>query len=270
MRVRRILVVLLLVALAGPASAVPLLPAEFWGSVSVDGSPAPAGTVITARIDDRDCGSLVMVAPGVYGGDNLFDTRLIVNGEDGDAGKTITFLVDGVLATETAIYTPGTSTHLDLTAASLGGASFSADVTAGPIPLTVRFTDKSSGNPTSWSWAFGDGGTSTEQHPVHAYIAPGNYTVALSVNGGLEIATKPGYIKVTPILFGDANEDGAVNQADTLLVLQEVVELREKPVAGTDRFRMTDTHVNGAIEVGDALFIAQYNVGLRDPWFALL
>ena len=46
--------------------------------------------------------------------------------------------------------------------------------------------------------------------------------------------------------------------------------LREQPLAGTDRFVKTDVHANGVIEVGDALFIAQYNVGLRGPWFALL
>jgi len=116
--VRRILALLLLVALAGPASAVPLLPAEFWGTVSVGENPAPAGTVITARIDDRDCGSLTLETAGVYGGDALFDERLIVAGEE---GETITFIVNGVLATETAVYTPGASTRLDLTTAGIKG-----------------------------------------------------------------------------------------------------------------------------------------------------
>ncbi|MCK9307402.1 MAG: PKD domain-containing protein, partial [Methanoculleus sp.] len=150
------------------------------------------------------------------------------------------------------------------------GAAFTANVTAGLAPLAVQFTDTSSNSPTSWSWTFGDGATSTEQHPVHTYTLPGNHTVTLSVNGGAETCTKPGYIKVTPVLFGDANEDGAINQADTLIVLQEVVGLREKPAADTNRFRKTDTHANGVIEVADALFIAQYNVGLRDVWFAVL
>ncbi len=270
MRVRGILVLLLLLALAGPVSAVPLLPAEFWGTVTIDGSPAPAGTVITARINGSDCGSLTLTTDGIYGGNALFDARLLVNGEDGDDGKTIVFLVDGVLAPETTVYAHGTSTRLDLTAAAPEGAAFSANVTAGPAPLTVRFTGESNGDPVLWSWSFGDGGTSTGQNPTHTYVLPGNYTVTLSVDGGLSTTTRPEYIKVTPVLFGDANEDGRVNQADTLLVLQEVLGIREQPAAGTDRFRKTDVHVNGAVEVGDALFIAQYNIGLRDPWFALL
>ncbi|MDV2480485.1 PKD domain-containing protein [Methanoculleus sp. Wushi-C6] len=149
-------------------------------------------------------------------------------------------------------------------------AAFGSTPTSGPAPLTIAFTDISTGSPVAWNWLFGDGKTSTEQHPVHTYTLPGNYTVTLGVDGGLSTVTEPGYIKVTPVLFGDANEDGEVNQADTLVVLQEIVELREIPVAGTDRFRKTDVTGNGAIDVGDALFIAQYNVGLRDPWFVLL
>ncbi len=105
---------LLLIALIGTASAIPLLPAEFSGTVTIDGNPAPAGTVITARIGDCDRGSLTLDTAGVYGGAALFDRRLVVSGEDGEAGKEIVFLVDGVRAPGTAVYTPGTSTTLDL------------------------------------------------------------------------------------------------------------------------------------------------------------
>ncbi|MDD3951619.1 MAG: PKD domain-containing protein [Desulfobacterales bacterium] len=149
-------------------------------------------------------------------------------------------------------------------------ANFTADVNAGPIPLTIRFTDTSTENPSAWLWDFGDGQTSTKQNPVHTYTLPGNHTVTLSVDDNFSIAARPGYIQVTPVLFGDANEDGAINQADTLTILQEVVGLREKPPADTSRFRKADVHANGVIEVGDALFIAQYNVGLRGVWFEAL
>jgi PKD repeat protein len=45
----------------------------------------------------------------------------------------------------------------------------------------VQFTDTSAGGPTSWSWTFGDGGTSTLQNPVHPFAAAGTYTVTLTV-----------------------------------------------------------------------------------------
>ncbi|WP_292731516.1 lectin like domain-containing protein [Methanoculleus sp.] len=205
----------------------------------------------------------------------MADTATGVMYGEGIANVTLTDLQasDAVAALVNALDSPGVDDiYATLNFEVVGStpqANFTANVTAGPAPLTVRFTDTSTGDPTAWSWTFGDGAASAEQNPTHTYVLPGNYTVSLSVNGGAETCTKPGCIKVTPLLFGDANEDGEVNQADTLLVLQEIVGIREKPLAGTGRFTKTDVHANGAIEIGDALFIAQYNVGLRDPWFAL-
>ncbi|AKB32998.1 cell surface protein [Methanosarcina siciliae HI350] len=60
-------------------------------------------------------------------------------------------------------------------------AAFTASPTSGDAPLTVNFTDESTGSPTSWSWDFGDGDTSTEQSPSHTYSKAGNYTVNLTV-----------------------------------------------------------------------------------------
>jgi hypothetical protein len=54
--------------------------------------------------------------------------------------------------------------------------------------LTVAFIDTSydsDGTIVSWSWDFGDGATSTEQHPVHAYEEPGLYTVSLMVTDNI-------------------------------------------------------------------------------------
>jgi len=48
------------------------------------------------------------------------------------------------------------------------------------------------------------------------------------------------------------------------------VGMAAKPASGTERFRKTDVHRNGEIDIGDALFIAQYNVGLRGPWFGMV
>ena len=47
--------------------------------------------------------------------------------------------------------------------------------------LAVEFQDISSGNPTSWWWDFGNGLTSTDQHPVMVFY-PGVYDVTLKVS----------------------------------------------------------------------------------------
>jgi PKD repeat protein len=79
-------------------------------------------------------------------------------------------------------------------------ANFSADNTAGTVPLGVQFTDLSTGGATSWLWDFGDGGTSTAQNPAHTYVTSGTYTVALTATGlgGPNTITKPNYISTSP------------------------------------------------------------------------
>ncbi len=47
----------------------------------------------------------------------------------------------------------------------------------------VAFEDRSHGEITSWRWDFGDGATSTERHPQHAYAKPGEFVVTLYVEG---------------------------------------------------------------------------------------
>jgi PKD repeat protein len=46
----------------------------------------------------------------------------------------------------------------------------------------IHFISTSYGNITSWLWDFGDGTTSTEQHPVHAFPAGNMFDVCLSIS----------------------------------------------------------------------------------------
>ncbi|MCX7765730.1 MAG: PKD domain-containing protein, partial [Candidatus Sumerlaeia bacterium] len=79
-------------------------------------------------------------------------------------------------------------------------ANFSQDVTSGKAPLTVHFTDLSSGSPTSWNWNFGDGSSSSAQHPAHTYTTPGSYLVSLTVSNysGSDTQTNSVLIMVEP------------------------------------------------------------------------
>jgi serine protease len=80
-------------------------------------------------------------------------------------------------------------------------AAFSGTPTSGTIPLTVVFTDASTNNPTSWSWTFGDGGTSTLQNPSHTYTTAGTYTVVLTATNayGSDSETKTDYITASAV-----------------------------------------------------------------------
>jgi PKD repeat protein len=101
-------------------------------------------------------------------------------------------------------------------------AAFSGTPTSGYAPLTVVFTDASTNNPTSWSWIFGDGGTSTAQNPSHTYTAAGTYTVTLTATNayGSDSETKTGYITANAVSqycddFADANITDWLNKTGT-------------------------------------------------------
>jgi PKD repeat protein len=70
-------------------------------------------------------------------------------------------------------------------------AKFTFDVFAGALPLGVQFVDQSDGGtPDSWLWDFGDGTTSTEQHPRHVYRETGTYDVTLQITQSAQSAEK--------------------------------------------------------------------------------
>jgi PKD repeat protein len=62
-------------------------------------------------------------------------------------------------------------------------ASFTPKETGGPAPLSIQFTDTSTGEITARLWEFGDGTTSTDQNPIHRFDNPGTYNVRLTVSG---------------------------------------------------------------------------------------
>jgi len=69
-------------------------------------------------------------------------------------------------------------------------ANFSFDFTC--IGQPMSFTDSSLSHARSWQWTFGDAGaagndTSSLQHPIYTYGAPGNYTVTLISGDGCSV-----------------------------------------------------------------------------------
>jgi hypothetical protein len=85
-------------------------------------------------------------------------------------------------------------------AGNLPTADFSANKISGVSPLSVTFTSKTSGKPTSYYWDFGDGSTSKRASTAtHTYTKSGVYTVSLTVSNsaGSTTVTKQNYINVT-------------------------------------------------------------------------
>lgn len=68
-------------------------------------------------------------------------------------------------------------------------ADFSPVPATGYAPLSVAFTDMSTGEITGWQWDFGDGSTSVEQNPTHTFNDPGDYLVSLTVTSSKGTST---------------------------------------------------------------------------------
>jgi len=113
--------------------------------------------------------------------------------------STSTTLATSTLATPTYTFTyPGTF-NARVTVTGTGGsasdsktiiasqdlpvAGIVANPTSGTGPLTVQFTDASTGTFSSWNWSFGDGSYSDEQSPSHEYTSAGIYNVTHTVSG---------------------------------------------------------------------------------------
>src|SRR6266576_6807454 len=80
-------------------------------------------------------------------------------------------------------------------------ASFTASPTSGLKPLTVTFTDSSTGTITNRFWNFGDGSTTNTSATAfaHTYLNASTNTPSLTVTGpvGTNTLSRPNYITVT-------------------------------------------------------------------------
>ncbi len=75
-------------------------------------------------------------------------------------------------------------------------AAFSMSLTDGVAPLTITFTDSSTGEITEWMWDFGDGSTSTDQNPQHTFALPQLFEVRLVVHDGLSYGIATALVNV--------------------------------------------------------------------------
>jgi len=133
-------------------------------------------------------------------------------------------------------------------------ANFTANVTEGLSPRTIKFTDTSTGSPTAWNWSFGDGALSVEQGPVHKYVLPGNHTVTLTASNalGANLTVKNKYIIIYP--KGDFNHNWKVDAGDAALVAYMVVNRAPSQIPDAD------FNSNGQVDIGDAGKIAYFVV----------
>jgi len=114
--------------------------------------------------------SLTWVGPGIVGPSNLNNATI-------NTGGTYTLIASDAItgcSTQTVITVTNGNTN----------ANFVPNVNSGPAPLSVNFTNQSTGANT-YSWVLGNGSSQTTTNTSSSYNTPGNYVVTLfaSING---------------------------------------------------------------------------------------
>ncbi len=152
-------------------------------SICVSDTMAHPNTAYTAHITGT---------PTVAGN---FDLKIVARAYSASTQAFLLTMANNMLGQG---YSSGITLVVNATGTELPIADFSANKTNAAINETITFTDGSAFNPTSWHWDFGDGETSTEQNPTHAYAEAGTYTVQLTVENenGSDTEIKENYITV--------------------------------------------------------------------------
>ena len=153
------------------------------------------GATLTNGVATVNAGPFTIVSGTPFSLPAAGATNLVVRFTPGSAGNF----------TNTVTVTSGNGGNSTNTVTGAGAlvpnASFGGNPTNGLRPLTVTFTDNSSGTITNRLWDFGDGSTTNTPltNFLHTYAGAGTNTVMLTVTGplGTNSLTLPGYILVT-------------------------------------------------------------------------
>jgi PKD repeat protein len=156
------------------------------------------------------------------------------------------------------------------TAEVTGGDVITASPIAGLAPLTVGFTDRSTGEINTWRWNFGDGSpVATQQNPSHAYTKAGRATVQLTVKGpgGSDSEVKTFFVNILTISEAANSELNQARQAVNDCLSKAGVAQLDAAFEGWDGSAGKVTAGGGAKDAADYLakkpFKATYDVALN-------
>jgi len=167
------------------------VPTDITGSISINSNPNGAQIYLDGNSTDHNTPFTLI---GIGAGQHVVMLKLA--GYQ-DFSQTVTVI-------------SGQTTIVNTTLNSISPiAIFTANTTVGSYPLSVQFTDLSTGAPPlTYQWGFGDSSPSTnEKNPIHIYQAAGKFSVNLIVttSAGNSTLTRPDYINVTTPQPSDYN-----------------------------------------------------------------
>lgn len=145
------------------------------------------GILISPSVIDSD--TTITFTPSIIGSYTSVEWKIFNDNNDLVETSTQetyqTILPNGDYVVELIVYSPlgDESITKSFTVSEAIDCSFTMTPKTGQEPLTVVFTNNSTGNIQSYEWDFGDGTkTTTTWEPSHTYTSDGSYTVKLTIN----------------------------------------------------------------------------------------
>ena len=160
-----------------------LLPAPIVAEVTDSRGQPVEGATVVFELTSAGAGADLVPSTVITDADGHARARMLLGTEAGLQTGEARLLVEGAAASKASFAARAISDEPSNQAPR-------ADYNWSCENVNCRFTDTSTdadGSVTGWNWRFGDGSTSLERDPSHAYSEPGTYAVALTVtdDGGL-------------------------------------------------------------------------------------
>jgi len=189
------LIIVALLLCTFPAYAdTPTLPHAFYGTLTISGSPAAVGTVVKAKVDGVERGSITTTVAGQYGGSGAFDAKLLVSGEIAN-GATIYFYANNSVAGQTYAFSAGAVTELNLTV-------IPSDTTPPSVNITALSPDPTNDNTPTFTGTATD--TESNISSVEYKVDSGSWTAASASDGAFDSLSE-GYTFTTAALANGAH-----------------------------------------------------------------
>ena len=211
-----------LLPLLASAQAVPEFPMAFWGTVTINGTPAPVGTIVRAYYGATLAGSVTVQDSGIYGYTNPTQQKLVI----GEGVGQVTFTVESSSMTggvETGGATPITYTGFVTASTTQDNLAFTITPTqlthailksATAVSTATPFVMVSSIN-TAASTISVPLGVTNAALDVSSLTAgsvatiPGPINVAATTSAGVISVAMPAGITVTAV--GSSTWNGVIN-----------------------------------------------------------
>jgi PKD repeat protein len=151
----------------------------------------PVGAPVSAFTSDKTSGDIpltIQFTNASQGQINTYEWSFGDGTTSAEQSPSHTFDTPGSFAVKLTVTGSGgsnsTETVINATQPiTVPDAVFVQDTSAGDAPLTVQFTNQSTGDDLSYTWDFGDNsGLNNEISPLHTYNDPGTYTVILTAS----------------------------------------------------------------------------------------